>query len=472
MAGTYTEGQSQVLSGVYSLVKATSSQGPGAAIGVAAFPFTANWGPVNTLVSYASQREFADAYNAALASTHTAKKVHNLAYADGTYKPSKLLGYRMATVAAAKGEVTLSVENGTAWTLETLYESDRAFSAVVKAGVAAGTTAVQIVEGGVLLWEGEDATIDGLAAKINASGYVKVKTVGTVLPEVTAGTAFTGGNSGDVVTVTEYASFLAEVEADGTANAVALDGVTDAAILTTFEAWVKRVRSEGIYLEGFRGGPASWDTNLADANSVSVAANYRGLINVGNGCDGYTSADMAIFLAAYACSRRLNSSITDQVAPFAAVNNKTMLNKGIRIKAKESGTVLFVLQGGRVVIDEGVNTLTAPTGDEVKEMGKMRVSRTIDYINRATEAFGEEYKKSLSNTQAARQAYAAVIEDNFFRGLANDEVIQPTYYYIEDPEYHGENPMYKPKLDEAYFYCEYTPTDSMEKIYQKFGVKF
>jgi hypothetical protein len=472
MAGTYIEGQSQVLSGVYSLIKATSSQGPSAAIGIAAFPFTANWGPVNVLLPFASQAEFGETYNAQNAGALTAKKVYDLAYADPTYKPQTLLGYRMATSAAAKGEATLTVESGTAWTLETLYPSDRAFTAVVKEGVAAGTTAVQIVENGVLLWEGESDTVDGLAAAIDASGYVKVKVKGTEMPETTAGASFTGGNNGSAVTITEYSAFLQEVEADGTANAVALDGVTDEPTLTAFKAWVQRVRSEGLYVEGYRGGPAGWDTDLSLANAVSVAANYRGWINVGNGCDGYTAADMAIFVAAYACSRPLNSSVTDQIVPFKAVNSKTQLTKGNRRLAKQKGTLLFVMQGGKVVIDEGVNTLTAPTGDETKEMGKMRVSRTIDYITRATEAFGEEYKKTLSNTQAARQAYAAMVEDNFFRGLVNDEIIQPGYKYVEDPDYHGENASHTPKIDEAYFYAEYTPTDSMEKIYQKFGVKF
>lgn len=472
MAGTYTEGQSQVLSGVYSLVKAVSSQGPSADIGIAAFPFTANWGPINVLLSYASQKEFGDACNAVNAGALTAKKIYDLAYADPTYKPNMLLGYRMATAAAAKGEATLAVATGTAWTLETLYPSARAFSAVVKAGVAVGTTAVQIVESGVLLWEDESDSIDGLAAAINASGFVKVKTKGTALPSNTAGVAFAGGNNGSVTTATEYAAFLTEVETDGTANAVALDGVTDDAILATFKTWVGRVRGEGLYLEGYRGGPAAWDTDLAAANAVSVAANYRGWINVGNGCDGYTAADMAIFAAAYACSRPLNTSVTDQITPFVAVNSKTQLTKGNRIQAKQKGTLLFVMSGGKVVIDEGVNTMTAPTGDEVKEMGKMRVSRTIDYINRATESFGEAYKKTLSNTQVARQAYAAVIEENFFRGLVRDEIIQPGYSYKEDPDYHGDKASHVPKIDEAFFYSEYTPTDSMEKIYQKFGVKF
>ncbi|WP_336786561.1 phage tail sheath subtilisin-like domain-containing protein [Paenibacillus sp. MMO-177] len=471
MAGLYIEGQSQELSGVYSLVQAASSQGPSAAIGVAAFPFTANWGPINQLLPYASAKDFNDAYNAGVTG-FTAKKVNDLAYADATYKPNSLLGYRLAVAAAAKGTAILPVASGTTWTLETLYHSDRAFSVAVKPGLASGTTRLELTEGGVLLWADESDTIAGLAAKITASPYIRVKVQGTNLPSNSAGVAFTGGNNGAVPTVTEYSTFLTEVEVDASANAVALDGVTDEAVLTVFETWVKRVRDEGLYLEGFRGGLATWDSDLTLPNAKSVAINYRGMINVGNGCDGYTSADMAIYLAAYACSRPLNTSVTDQVTPFVKVNSKAPLTKANRILAKQKGTLLFVMKGGKVVIDEGVNTLSAPTGDEKAEMKKMRVSRIIDYVNRATETFGDEYKKTKSNTQAARQAFAAVVEDAFFRGLAQDEIIQPTYSYREDSDYHGDKASHTARIDEAFFYCEYWPTDSMEKIYQKFGVRF
>jgi hypothetical protein len=471
MAGTYTEGQSQELSGVYSLVKAVSSQGPSADIGVAAFPFTANWGPVNQLLPYASAKDFNDTNNAD-GTAFTANKVYDLAYADATYKPNILLGYRLAVAAAAKGTAILAVASGTTWTLETLYPSDRAFTAVVKAGVAVGTTRVEIVEAGVVLWGDESDTVAGLAAKFSSSPVVRVKVLGTNLPSNTAGVVFAGGNNGAAPTVTEYTAFLTEVETDGTANAVALDGTTDEAVLAVLETWVKRVRGEGLYLEAYRGGVAGWDTDLTLPNAKSVAINYRGIVNVGNGCDGYNAADMAIFAAAYACSRPLNTSVTDQVTPFKAVNSKTQLTKANRILAKQKGTLLFVMKGGKVVIDEGVNTLSAVTGDEKLEMRKMRVSRTIDYVNRATEAFGDEYKKTKSNTTAARQAFAATIEDEFFRGLVRDEIIQPSYSYKEDPDYHGDKASKNPKIDEAFFYSDYWPTDSMEKIYQKFGVKF
>jgi hypothetical protein len=472
MAGTYIEGQSKTLSGVYSLVKGILASVTAGPIGIVAYPFTADWGPINALKPYGNSKEFKDVYNAVNAN-RTAKLIYDLAFPG---KPAKVLGYRTATAAAAKGTVIINDAAATpvkSLELETLYPSARAFTAVVKDGLTAGAKIVQITESGVLLVEVEDTTLDGLETKLNASLYVRVKSKGTTMPANNAGAAFAGGNDGEAVTSTQYSAFLTEVEADRTFNGLALDGVTDEAILTVAQDWLKRVRTEGLYGDLYRGGPTGWDSDLSLANTVSAARNHRGIINVGNGVDGYTSAQMAVFVAAYASSRPLNTSVTDQVVPFDAVNVKTPLTKANRELAKEKGTLLFLSQGDKVVIDEGVNTLTSPTVEgEVKAMGKMRLSRIIDHINRSLEALGNEYKKTQSNTTEARQAYAALVEDTFFRPLARQNIVQLGYSYIEDPAFHGEGATSTPALDEAYFYSEYQPVDSMEKIYQKFGVKF
>ena len=49
MAGLYTEGESKILSGVYSLILAISTSITSGGRGIVAYPFTADWGPVNEL---------------------------------------------------------------------------------------------------------------------------------------------------------------------------------------------------------------------------------------------------------------------------------------------------------------------------------------------------------------------------------------------------------------------------------------
>lgn len=462
MAGTFTKGISKILSGVYSRIVATVTRIVMGSHGIVAYPFTSDWGPVNTLVPQ-SLGEFKTAYNADK-TTLTASKIY-LHASKGA--PSKILAYRMATSAAKKGICTLGADS---LQLETLYPSARAFVVVVKDGIEVGSKIIEIVENGVKLVSVTGSTNAALAAELNRSDYVRVTAVGTVLPANAANVAFTGGANGDAVTVTEYSAFLDEIEADGTANSFSLDGVSDQAIITTVTTWLRRVRNEGFYVTFSSGGPAEWDDDISLANAASVAHNYRGIVNVGNGCDGYTPAEMAIFIAARVASVALNRTVTDETVPYTKVNKKIKISP--RETAKQKGTLIFVMNGDFVEIDEGVNTLTNPSGDESKEFGKIRVSNTLDYVTKDLEAFGNEYKKTKSNTPEARQCYATLVEESYLKPLANDEIIKAGYFYRPDPEYHGDTAVYKPAIDEAFFDSDITPVDSMERIYQKIGVNF
>lgn len=465
MAGIYLEGTSKVLSGVYTLIQAAVTRVTMGARGIVAYPFTSDWGPINSLETVIMASEFKAMYNGA-ATALTAAKVYKHAFSG---KPQRVLSYRMATGLAAKGTAVLDdVESAPSLTLATLYESARAFTAVVKAGTSGGVI-VEILEGAVKLVSVEGATVADLAAKLNVTDYVRA-TAGTTFPAVTAGVAFAGGNNGSVATTTEYEAFLDELEADGTPSAFSLDAVSDDTILATVRTWVTRVREEGIYITFVQGGPTGWDVTIADANTKSKSVNYKGIINVGNGVDGYTAAEMAIFIAARVASVALNMTLTDEIAPYVAVNKK--LKPGERVVAKESGTLVFVQDGSVVLIDEGINTLTVPPAGEVVEFGKIRINNALDYIAKDLEKFGDEYKRTRSNTQEARETYAAAVETSYLKPLETLEVIQDGYFYRPDPDYHGKDAVFTPKIDEAYFYGDITPVDSMERLYQKIGVHF
>lgn len=467
MAGTYTEGISKILSGVYTLIKAAIASVTKGDRGVIGYPFTSDWGPVNKLVLTVGGSDFKTMYNADK-SALSVSKIWKHAFKGN---PQKIIGYRMATGAATNGTVILN-DTGAAKSLEieTLYPSARAFQAIVAAGTSGGKV-VQIIENGVEVFKGEGTDVATLEKLINASGMFKVKSKGANLPANNAGVAFTGGNNGEIVTATEYAAFLDAMEADRRANAFALDGVTDEAIIATADAWVRRVRLEGFYTTFVRGGLATWDSDIALGTAKSIAANYRGIVVVGNGCDGYTAADMAIFIAARVGSVALNRTLTDETVPYTAVNVK--LKPGQRETAKTKGLLVFVQDGDFVEVDEGINSLTNPTIDgETAEMGKIRVNNALDYIAGDLERFGKEYKKTKSNTQEAREIYASLVETTYYRGLERLEVLGEGSTCEPDPDYHGKNNVFTPKLDEAFFLHSITVKDSMEKIYNKIGVNF
>lgn len=466
MAGTYNIGEHKDLSGVYSKIIAALEAVSTGARGIVAYPFTADWGPVNTIQEIYFQPDFYTLYNAGV-EAHTASKINNHAFRG---KPSLILAYRMATANAAKGVATLNDSLAAkSLELETLYPSARAFTATVTDSLSGGKV-VTISEGGRVLASVQGVTLADLEAELNKTDYVRVKSKGTQLPANTAGASFSGGNDGEVVTATEYAAFRTEVEADGRAKALALDDYTDAAEVTATETWLKRVRDEGLYVTFVNGGPSTWDTDIASANTASTGFNYRGIINVGNGVDGYTAGDLAIFIAARAASVALNRTLTDEAIPYDLVNKK--LTRSARITAKKAGTLVFIQNGDNVEIDEAVNTLTTPGADEVVEFGKIRVSNALDQIAADLEVFGNEYKKTRSNTPEARETYAATVEETYYGPLITQQVLQAGATYRPDPEYHGTNPAYTAKIDEAYFVSTIQPVDSMEKIYQKFGVSF
>lgn len=466
MAGTYQKGISKILSGVYSRIVAAISAVQAGTRGIVAYPFTANWGPVNELVT-CSLGEFVNTYNA---ETITGTLTAGVIYAHAAKgKPQKLKCYRMASTDA---KVAMAEISDGGMVLQTLYPTTRPFVAVVKDGVIEGTKTVSLIETGIELFAATSDNLADLVDQINASDYIRVKTPGSTLPQNNAGVAFANGSDGATVTAANYSQFLTAMEEDGNANSFSLDGVTDEAIITTVFNWLNRVRSEGFYVTFVRGGLKAWDTDYTLANAASIAANNRAVVNVGNGCDGYTSAEMAIYVAARVASVALNLTLTDETAPYTKVNKKLTITQ--RETCKQKGTLVFVMNGDFVEIDEAVNTLTSPTGDEVKEFGKIRVSNTLDYITRDLEAFGNEFKKTKSNTTEARQAYAAMVSDTYLRPLASpsNQIIKDDYFYRQDPEYHGDEAIYKPAIDEAFFDSSITPTDSMERIYQKLGVNF
>lgn len=460
MAGLYVEGESKILSGVYSLILATSTAVLSGGRGIVAYPFTADWGPVNTLVE-GTLGDLKDTYHA-VGSALSVGKVYTHA---SNGEPRRVLCYRMATESAKVG----AAEVGD-WVFETLYPTSRKFVITVAEGVEPETKKLTLTENSVELCTFQVATPESLETEVNASDYIRVKTKGEALPEAQAGVEFKNGNDGTEVTVAHYSAFLEELEADGTANAFSLDGVSDDATIAAVIAWLKEVRQEGFYVTFVTGGPKAWDSAIDTANAKSKEYNYRPVINVGNGCDGYAAADMAIFIAARVAAVALNSTLTDETVPYGTVNKR--LKRTVREKARQAGTLLFVAKGDTVEIDEAVNTLTSPKKPEVAEMGSIRVSSTIDYVVHDLEMFGEEFKKAKSNTEAFRATYATTVEQNYLQPLVAQEILKENVYYMPDPEYHGENATKHPKANEAFFIGDITPNESPERIYQKLNTVF
>ena len=87
---------------------------------------------------------------------------------------------------------------------------------------------------------------------------------------------------------------------------------------------------------------------------------------MGNGCDGYTAAEMAIFVAARVAAVALNSSLTDETVPYQAVNVR--LKKSIRERAKKAGTLNFVAKGEMCIRDRVMKLLKDKAQGEFSDL--------------------------------------------------------------------------------------------------------
>lgn len=479
MAGTYIEGVSKTLSGVYTLIKAALAGITEGQRGVVAVPFTASWGPIKTFTKIGARSEFLNTFGNGATVGQTGAKVAAHAW-QGPDKPNIVLCYRMAADAAAYATRTLNDTTAAlALTLSGKYKGTRGnnFQADVAVNPVDGTKKdLKITESGVLRATYTGATVQDIADAVAADSTALITAVvangkgAAVLADVSSA-AFASGNDGETLLATHYTSMLAALETQAF-NTVALGtAVTDETILASVEAWVKDQRGQGNRITWVRGGAAAWDTDGgAAANAKSQAINYRGIVNVGNGVDTYTGAEMAIYVAAILAGLPLSQSVADYKTPYLAVNSR--LTNAQRIACKQAGTLVFVMDGDDVVIDEAVNTLTSPLSGESAEMGKIKVSLILDQIAADIEAFGKDWVGKKGNTANSRQAFALQVEEKYLGGMVRLELIKPGCWYREDPEYHGKTPIYSPAPDEAFFWGDITPVDAMERIYSKFGVNF
>ena len=171
MAGLYTEGESKILSGVYSLILAISTSITSGGRGIVAYPFTADWGPVNELTT-GNLRELRDNYNA-VGSSLSVGKIYTHA---SNGEPKKVLGYRMATAEAKVAAATVDT-----WVFETVYPTTRPFVLVVKDGVEDGSIKISLVENAVELTSFLVSDVDSLVTMVNSGTKAKWKTKGTIL---------------------------------------------------------------------------------------------------------------------------------------------------------------------------------------------------------------------------------------------------------------------------------------------------
>lgn len=467
--GTFIEGEQKLRPGVYFLLKARAqNRVDRGARGRVALPVRADWGPEGTIESITAQEQIELLFGRSRAGTTV--RLLSLAW---QARPREILAYRLVGAAGAAATVTLAdTAAANVVRLTALYKGARPnagvgdWQAVIAANIQDGAKKdLKLMEGSVLLatWT-FDGTPNGLVAAVtaNAQGYLTAVKLadgnGTVAN--TAGAAFAGGDSGLVVTNQAYLDWLGALEAYKEVDVLSLDGVSDAALQDSLVAWLKRVRTEGLWLSAALGHVS--DADPAAGATRAQAINYRAVTYVISGgylageATVYTPAEAAVWVASRMAATPLAESFTGARTPFAKIG-KRLTNLQI-VNALLKGALTFEESSGAVTVERALNTLNAPSADEAIEWQSIKVSTIIDAVAADLGATGDSrFKGKVANTSLGRSAIVGAVLD-YFSTLATDGIIQPEYEAGEDPA----NPS---AGNSAHLVYGFTPVDAVEKIF-------
>lgn len=292
-----------------------------------------------------------------------------------------------------------------------------------------------------------DSTVVDVQTVVNvqdlkANNYVTYSGTGALVNN--AGVSLTGGTNA-TATATNYSSFLDAAELQFfDVIAVPTD---DAAIKTTVEGFVKRLRDEeGKKIVGVLANQAS---------------NFEGIINVANGVileDGTALAakDVVTYVAGAAAAAGVNESLT--YAPYAgAIDANPRMKNSEVIAALNAGKLVFTFDGEAVRIEQDINSLTQYSN---RAFTKNRVVRVLDAINNdLTKAFNKSYLGQINNDKDG-QAQLKTAIDLYMLQLQSNRAIKnydPAVDCFIDPS--------KSVGDEVYVEVGVQPVDSIEKIY-------
>ncbi|SDO86563.1 phage tail sheath subtilisin-like domain-containing protein [Selenomonas ruminantium] len=457
--------------------------------GTVVVPYKAHWGKIGGFTELYRETDILNVFGSIEDSNgSTFYKTLRMCCLGG---PKKILGYRLASSAAAKATLTLKdAENADKVTLSAKYEGERGngFRATLAASLTdEGVYTLKLYEDTTLLKTYSFTTWQGLVDTVNAdNSYVTAAKAAantdlsgnTFKPTTSA--AFSGGNSGITgVTAADYIAMLNVLEQE-TFNFLTLDGVTDASIQTSVASWVINMRKNGKKIMAIMGGSAADDTgDEAVANTIARSAgfNHEGIINVGVGVVlddvSYCSAEVAPYVAGLIAGQKMTESTTYAATSFDDVTRRWRGGRSSeQEKAVTNGVFLFIYDGRIVKVLQGINTLITLRQKQNNAFKKIRSIRTMDAIDSDMQKTAEDnYIGKINNIVEGREALVGACKQ-YMEVCAQGGIIEKgTYDVYCDPTYHGANATITPEPDQVFLKWEAQITDVVEKIFSDFVCK-
>lgn len=443
--GTWDEKNKPTIPGWYNRFKNKAEERIGTGIhGILAMPVKANWGPVKTVTSIIVNSTAETKLKKAFGEdpNYTAYKLGKLALLG---QPKEILLYRLADGSEEIASLTLKNSETTptdAIKLETKYPTTRTFNVTIRTNIADSSKI------DFLLFEGTkqlfsmsalSGAIEEIIAAINANvenEYVTATIVtgatGTLASIVNQ--ALTGGNDGTTTITNEhYLTAMSTFEGYGMDGFV-LDGVTDQSLQASVKAWVIKNKQEGTNIISFVGGPSN--DSLEQANSKSKEFNHEDVINVfatSATYDGvsYSSAEVAVYIAAIATGAGMKDSICNAVTIFDEIQPRLST---IEIKtALAAGTLVLAKDADDVIVVDDVNTFKNYTDEKTEVFGTIRAIKFMNAVDGDTSLKRKDFVGKTTNGDTGKTLIICALKQ-YFETLFNAGVIKANFTVEIDTE--------------------------------------
>lgn len=389
-SGNWSPGEVKERAGLFNrFLSLANSRINGTKKGIVGIPVKADWGPDGEIVVCNDAADITTTFGEG----GTVYLAVRAAKGGKEYKPYRIIVYRMAAASASQAVATV----GETIKLVTKYKGTRGNSFKVSISsniVDEAKKDICIYENNVVMqkYTVEPTDIDAAVNAINndsGSLVSAIKLKEGALADV-SGQAFSGGDSGSEVTTKEYVNALAAFEA-AYINTLALDGVTDEAMLTVAKSWHNRVWEAGKMVQLCIGGTHDDDKDPKVGNARSRACNHYGIINsIVGGIDSagnrYSSAEMAAQFAGAISALPLNSSLTYK--ELEDIVDVTVRLTDTEIGAATTAGSLTLFKDidpetfeATIRVERGINTFTSFSSEKGEKLRKIKAISTMAAID-------------------------------------------------------------------------------------------
>lgn len=467
--GTFTIGETKIRPGEYHRVEnAGGIVAAGARNGIIAGVIRANWGPLNEVITFDPNTGVKQTYGSGLT-----QDLISYMFLEGAQK-----GYFVrAGSSGTAGSITLKDSATNAADMVTLtakYVGARAFTVTVRDSLTNTTKRECIIYDGTA--EFEKVTFD----KNPAGGEAAALIAAFAESENFAASLVAAGN-GTFAAVTQSA-FTAGTNptVDADAYSAALDALEpypfnvlcvdseETSVHALVQAYIDRIYAAGLYPMAVLSETKTVSNTLAARMGHAAAYNDPKIVYVLNGAvntsgaaiEGYKNAAR---IGGIIAAVPANQSVTHYVVKGYAGLNETLTNSKIENALQGGCLVLTVNSSGQVWIEQGINTLITPSGDEDPGWKKIRRVKTRFELMQRIGDTVEPLVGKINNDTAGRAAVIAAGQ-----GIINTMIGEKKLsdgLMTEDEN----NPA---KGDSAWFVISVDDIDSIEKFYLTYRFRF